>query len=187
MELLQLDQQELTEILNTNPAYGPLQKEKGGTSQGFTLAVKTYAEIRKAYMHMKLFYPDAEHIICAYSIPGMEDYYTQDSCDDGEHYAGQKLLDMMRRNDITSRVIFVVRYTDGTKLGPVRFDRILQAAQEAIKKAPFNKYAGVDQEVKSLFPPKRDRKAKESTRAKQREDEKETTQEHDQSVHQQID
>ena len=82
----------------------------------------------------------------------MEQHYAQDYCDNGENYAGSKMLYMMTHNKISSRVVFVTRHSDGTKLGPKRFEYILQAAQKAIVAAPYNKYTNQNQKVEVLSP-----------------------------------
>ena len=46
-------------------------------------------------MKMRLLYPEANHIICAYRIPGLERFYCEDYCDDGEISGGAELLRWM--------------------------------------------------------------------------------------------
>ena len=103
-------------------------------------------------MNLKLYFPEAQNIICAFNLPGSLKHYTQDYCDDKENYAGSKLLHMLKMNNVTSRVVFVVRYSNGTKLGPKRFEYILKAAKQAIEVSPFNKFVNEKQVITDIFP-----------------------------------
>lgn len=55
------------------------------------------------------------------------------SDDDDEKYAGKKLEKLLIEMDVTGSVV-VARWYGGILLGPVRFDHIVNVAQEAIKK-----------------------------------------------------
>ena len=72
--------------------------------------------------------------MCAYTL-NEEDpekkVYSQDFCDDGEIGAARHLLKLLHDCELKNRVIFVVRYC-GDKLGPSRFDQILEAAKRAL-------------------------------------------------------
>ena len=146
-DLLTLSQQELQEILDMKVSKGPIIKQNGNSFQAFSICTQSYDHIRKAYMHLKLYYPEAQHIICAYNIPGLQTHYTHGSCDDGEHYTGEKILKSMELNSITSRALFITRYTDGTKLRPKRFELIINAAQKVVEAHPFNSFVNKDQQM----------------------------------------
>ena len=75
----------------------------------------------------------ATHIIYAYRIDTggkiFEHYH-----DDGEYGAGQKLLSLLRENDVKNEMIAVARWHNGPNIGPARFTCILKAANSVIKK-----------------------------------------------------
>ena len=66
---------------------------------------------------MRLCYPTARHIICAYNLPGEKHHRYKGYCDDGEHGAGAKILQYLLDNNLLCRVIFVTRIYSGVKLG----------------------------------------------------------------------
>ena len=105
---------------------------------GYTMAVDSLQAIQEAYIKMRLCNPKARHIICAYIIPGQEDHIYKGSCDDGEHGAGETLLNYMLEHDLTCRVIFITRIYSGKKIGKDRFTMILQAANSCMQTYPRN-------------------------------------------------
>ena len=81
-------------------------------------------------------YGEARHVIAAYSIPGDVNHLCEDYCDDGEHNAGHVLLKWMKQQKMTAKVMFVVRFYGGKKLGPSRFQCIIDAAKKAVQVDP---------------------------------------------------
>ena len=87
--------------------------------------------------------------MCAYVIKDKEEeaYDQVGSCDDGEHAAGDKLLQILTENRIEFRAVYVVWYYSGNKIGSSRFDCICEAAECAIKVNPYNCVTKESQEV----------------------------------------
>ena len=89
------------------------------------------------YLKLRLTYPQARHIICAYNLKNedqqQKNLYNSDYCDDGEIGAGRHLLKILHECDLTNRAVFVVRKC-GEKLGPNRFIKITNAAKRALRK-----------------------------------------------------
>ena len=156
-DFTKLSIEDLDRIMALKIKPGPVIRVDGGSLQGHILAVQNHQQIRDAFMNMKLNFPDANHVICAYLIPGIQTYYNRDSCDDGENMAGSKILEMMDYYQITSRVVFVVRYSNGTKLGQKRFEHILNTAKGAINAHPNNPYCEQKQGVQNIDFPKKKR------------------------------
>ena len=79
--------------------------------------VTTVEDAKDYITYIKLLHPDATHHVSAYTIGKTGEY--GHSSDDGEPSgtAGLPVLDVFRKNDITTFVCIVVRYFGGIKLG----------------------------------------------------------------------
>ena len=97
MDILDLKTSKLQEILKIPVCKGPEIVEQENGFIGFTYAVDNIDTINDCYLKMRLCYPKARHIICAYIVEteGEEQHHCQNCCDDGEHGAGNKLLEYM--------------------------------------------------------------------------------------------
>ena len=147
VNFLTLTEEELDQIMKIKTPQGQRVVADGNAMIGFSCPVSTHAEINQAHTKVKLKYPQAKHIVCTYQIPGTEPYYNANYCDDGDIGIGRRILDLMDRNKITSRVNFVARYSDGTKLGGKRFQMYLDAAKNAIEALPYNWLTQTNQQV----------------------------------------
>ena len=144
-ELVDIPLDKLDHILHLKVTKSGEITQKASRFIGFSAVVANHEEVRQYYMKMKLNYPTARHIVCAYSVPGNETYYTQDFCDDGEPGAGRRLLDILVQSNIDCRAVFVARYYGGIKMGLDRFECYEQAAQAALMKGPYNHILGIKQ------------------------------------------
>ena len=146
-ELIDISPQRLTAILSKPLHKGDSVSQNGNTFTTFTAAVKSHQQIREFYIKMKLSYPTAKHIVCAYMIPGAEPHYDMDYCDDGDHGAGQQVLKLMKESKLEARVLFVVRASNGTKLGTDRHECYVQSAKSAMLKHPFSSILKIHQKL----------------------------------------
>ena len=73
----------------------------------------------------------ATHNMYAYRIKN-KDIIVENCCDDGEFGAGKRLLNLMRQQNCTNKMIMVTRWYGGRHIGPKRFECILRAASDAI-------------------------------------------------------
>ena len=105
---------------------------------GYTAVIGSIQNVNIAYIKVRRLHPGARHVMCGFRIPGREHHILQDFEDDSEHGGGALILDLLCASEIQNRVIFVVRYYDGTHEGPARFDAIAQAAKSAVTHAPYN-------------------------------------------------
>ena len=137
-DFLNLSMEEFDAVMAIKTPQGRRIVEGKNVMLGFSTPAQTHAEINRAYIKLKLKFPQAASITCSYQIPGIEKYYCSDYCDDGEYGAARKILEQMVKSKITSRAIFVVRYSDGSKLGPRRFPMYIEAATSAIEATPYN-------------------------------------------------
>ena len=137
-DIVDTDPQQLTKILEMRlQQEGKIIKE-GSIFEGYTASVSSHAEIRSLYIKAKLMKPGARHIVCAFMLPGKEEHFLQDFCDDEEHGAGRILLDYLKQNSLQNRVVFVARKYGGIRMGPDRFECYKQAAELAIKANLWN-------------------------------------------------
>ena len=143
-DFLQLNDQDLKDIMSTKIQVGKQITQTASTFTGYAINATTHKQIRKAYIRMKLAFPQARHIMCAYIIPGTAEYYAENSCDDGEYAGGQAILDLLKEEGYKNCAVFVVRYYGGIKLGRQRFDIIKQDALYVLQKLE-----GVIKEVKN--------------------------------------
>ena len=60
-----------------------------------------------------------------YNLPGLDDHFSKDYCDDNADGAGERILRMMKKNDFEYRVVFVVCHSTDSK-GVRRFTHILE-------------------------------------------------------------
>lgn len=61
----------------------------------------------------------------------------QGSSDCGEAGAGQRLLTLLERSNLTNIIVIVTRWYGGTALGPARFRHISSTAVESLRKGEF--------------------------------------------------
>ena len=76
----------------------------------------------------------ATHNILAYRIVNSDGSVLEDCDDDGEQFAGNKLLTFIRNLDVKNAAVVVSRWFGGILLGPVRFDHITTSAKNALEK-----------------------------------------------------
>ena len=93
--------------------------------------VRNFDDIRCGYIKARREFPNSLHIVCAFNLPGSH-VSTKDFFDCGEPGAGRVLLELLTKNNITHREIFVAKLYGGEKLGPGRFDSYRKAAISAI-------------------------------------------------------
>ena len=110
---------------------------------GYSAAVKSLKEVNLAYGKVRAMHMDARHVICACRIASRSFHTHQDYNDDDEHNAGQFLLQLLESSEIMNRVVFVVRYYDGTHIGQRRYRAIRDAAASAVDKSARNEITGL--------------------------------------------
>ena len=76
-EVLKMDLQDLREALSVKIGQSDQINEQGSAFLGFTISAKSFEEIRKAYIKLKIVHAGARHIVCAYSIPGTDRHHTK--------------------------------------------------------------------------------------------------------------
>ena len=145
-EMIDIDPERLTNIMADKLGAGDEMHEAGNTFQAFTRSISTLQQVRDAYIKMKLCFPTARHIVCAYVLDTKSPTHN-DFVDDDEAGAGRAILTMMRQQNLTNRVIFCNRFCGDTKLNSNRFECYVQAAKSAIMKNGFNTILKIHQKI----------------------------------------
>ena len=147
-KVLAMPMEKLNKIMSMPALCGDtVQVGEGNFFTGYIMDTVCFEEIRDAYMKIRLNHADARHIVCAWSVPGVDNVYCEDGCDDEDYGASRIILNMMREHQITHRVIYVVRVC-GNKLNSERFPSYLKAAMSVVNKYPVNAKTGTSQRVK---------------------------------------
>lgn len=111
---------------------GPPEQHESSKFCGYAAEAYSTDKVQKLYEAMCLRVPDATHIMCAYRFPGLDLTESQGFIDNGEHGAGRLLLNLLQKNKIQNKVVFVTRHYGGQHIGPKRFQLIEKAASAAI-------------------------------------------------------
>ena len=140
-QILQADEKEIIEWRKWKCVEGREIRKYNCTFRGYTRAVSTHQEIRNAYCLLKMVHGSARHIVCIYRLPGVlptDEGYE----DDGEFFAGRKLLRLMENAQIQNRVFFVVRYYRGCHIGKARYQGYREAIEAALLGDSANQVTG---------------------------------------------
>ena len=149
-KILKYEPQKVEEILKMKIPCGETFEMLGSTFLAHVWEANNFEQINDAYMNLRMKYPQAKHITCAYRIAGMPRCYHEDYCDDKESGGGNYLLKLMKTNSISSTAVFVVRHHKGPKLGNARFELMYKAVESAVKEHPYNKYVNANQSIEPL-------------------------------------
>ena len=144
-KILTCTDEELDNVCAIELIPGEKTFQEGGSFIAFALAIKSHKEIDQAYMKLRLLFPQAKHISCAYIIPGLPKCYYEDYCDDNEINSGVYLLEILRRSKLSHVVTFMVRIQEGPKIGEIRYSLMEQAVKNAFMVNPMNKYTNKKQ------------------------------------------
>ena len=147
VKILTYSPEKLKQVCEMKIDKGIVIEHEGSSFVGYSLPTNSYQNINDAYMNLRLKFPQAPSIVCAYIIPGLPRCIHEDFCDDKEHGAGRLLLKTLQENHILNTAVFVVRDQMRGKIGPIRFQLILDAARSAVNVNPYNKYTNGNQYI----------------------------------------
>ena len=86
-------------------------KEKGSFFTSYAVEVSSFAGVHRAYRRIKLYHPDADHIISASRTPSFNGGH-----DDREYGASLWLQKMLEDRNETNKAVFVARVFAGSKM-----------------------------------------------------------------------
>ena len=116
-------------------------KIRGSVFKVFSYKIESLKDFKILMNDKEESFPDASHICYAYrycNINQLDLFYNPEvieySSDDGEPSgtAGKPILNTLRNKNIVNRVIFVVRYFGGTKLGIVGLIEAYKSSSELV-------------------------------------------------------
>lgn len=108
-------------------------REGGSKFTGYSCAVNSINDVRRAYARIKLLCADADDVMMAYSIDDGFGKQEVDYYDDREVGGGYRCWDAIRFHDEPNVAVFVARHFDGVHIGPIRFKKIWKAASLALQ------------------------------------------------------
>ena len=138
-DFIKLKEDEILAILDQDIKRGVSVTEQSSTFTGYICDANNFEDVNRAYEYVRYVNMKSRHIICACKIPGENVLETEEFEDDNEHGAGQILLDYIYKAKLRNCAIFVVRDYDGQHIGPIRFERMIEAAKSAVNQKPFNR------------------------------------------------
>ena len=125
-------------------------KIKGSLFKSYTYQVENFKQIKNNLNNLKIKYPDASHICYGYRIYDLNqvDLFFNPSIiefgkDDGEPSgtAGRQIINVLKQRDIVNRVVFIIRYFGGVKLGiPGLIDAYKSSSELVLKKINLQKW-----------------------------------------------
>ena len=119
---------------------GAMKVVNGSTFYAYLAETKTIDEIKAAYEIIKNEHISSTHVVCGYRLFNRKFYNYQDYSDDGEHFAGKTLLNVLKEMKVWNLSVFVVRYHEGPNLGKARFKIYEDMAKDVLAslKKPLN-------------------------------------------------
>ena len=95
-QILSMSQEEIEDLLSIKMDVSDELHEQDSVFVAYTFPAGNYDEISHAYLKLKLIYPDARHITCAYLLPGVDTYHCRDYYDNEEHGMGENAFEDVR-------------------------------------------------------------------------------------------
>ena len=132
-DVLTLEPSELEEIHSIRTHQTEVREERGSEFICRYQKVKSVADVQKGLAKMKIKFGDAAHTVAAYRLESPKGPFNQGFQNDGEFGAGWRMLQELKDKGDTNIAVFVARFTDGTKMGPRRFDVYKEMVQKAVK------------------------------------------------------
>ena len=128
----------LTRQLAVELAIGDEVRKENQVFVGYAACVKTMEDVNAGYAKVVSLCPQARHVLGACLIPGRDFHVLADFHDDDEHGIGAELLNILEGSDLINRAVYIARFYDGTHIGPLRVEAILEAAHLALLSGTYN-------------------------------------------------
>ena len=128
-EIMNLTQREFDQMDQLQLASSETLKDKNSLFTGYAVKVHSLTEVRRAFCRIKLFHPEADHIISAYIARDSTNRH-----DDREFGARLRLQQMLFSRNDTNIVLFVAHSFGGQMLGPKQFLHIENVAKGALNR-----------------------------------------------------
>ncbi|CAG8445030.1 4319_t:CDS:2 [Scutellospora calospora] len=99
--------------------------------------VETKQEVDNFLSYIKSEEKNATHNVLAFRLESSDGTIVEESDDDGEKYAGERILNLLKTLDAKNVAVIVTRWFGGISLGPVRFEHIIKCTREVLDQGPF--------------------------------------------------
>ena len=136
IDVLTLQPEELNEIHEVRTCQVETHEEKGSEFICHLQKVKSVRDVQQGLAKMKIKYGDAAHTVVSYRLDNPQGPFKQGFQEDGEFGAGWRMLEEMQNmgDSNNNLAIYVARYSDGSKMGPRRFEVYKDMVKKACKK-----------------------------------------------------
>ena len=152
-DILDLNDSELKDILDTEIQSGPKIQQNNSEFKSYSICASNQEMVQKAYTKLRWVHAAARHIVCAFNLPQEDSTFNKSGfCDDGEHGAGRRMLQILKENSIGDRAVFVVQYYGHIKMGTDRFECYEQAVKGVIQRFPENTVSNTIQMISDAAP-----------------------------------
>ena len=114
--------------------HGPQMNESGSTFQAHCADIDKVDDVNQIMANLlkNKALATATHNIFAYRV-GKSLSPREGMNDDGEHGGARKILETMRANDVTNKIVIVTRWYGGTHIGKKRFEAIENCCKDILK------------------------------------------------------
>ncbi|KAF0442096.1 DNA repair protein rad10 [Gigaspora margarita] len=126
-----------TESTPTNIYHSSRIKDRRSIFVAHAKRVETKQEVDSFLNHIKIEEKNATHNVLAFRLESSDGTIIEESDDDGEKHAGERVLNLLKTLDAKNVAVIVTRWFGGISLGPVRFEHIVKCAREVLDQGPF--------------------------------------------------
>ena len=133
-DILTLEPKELDALQHLKTYEAGRHKESGSEFICCFQRVSSVNDVQQGLARMKIKHGDATHIVTAYKLQHADGPFRQGFQDNKESGAGWKMLTELKDKDQDNIAVFIARFSDGSKMGPRRFDVYKDLTRKAVKK-----------------------------------------------------
>ncbi|CAG8661680.1 8499_t:CDS:2, partial [Acaulospora morrowiae] len=112
-------------------------KDRNSVFVAHAISISTKKNVENFKNILELEEKNATNYILAFRMENVDGTLVEESDDDGERYAGERLLNLLKTLDVKNVAVIVTRWFGGVLLGPVRFEHILKCAREVLDHGAF--------------------------------------------------
>ena len=137
-ELVLMTDEELQRVMQVKITQGPSISKQNSKFLCYTMPANNFQDVEVGYMKTKMDHPGARHVAAVWILPGIQKQEVEDYQEDDEFGLGKIILQRLKKSEVMSRAVFLVRYYGGQKMGADRFECYIRAMELALERAPEN-------------------------------------------------
>ncbi|CAG8463290.1 9702_t:CDS:2 [Cetraspora pellucida] len=122
---------------STNVFHSSRIKDRRSIFVAHAKRVETKQEVNNFLSKIRFEEKNATHNVLAFRLEYSDGTIIEESDDDGEKYAGERVLNLLKTLNAKNVAVIITRWFGGISLGPVRFEHIVKCAREVLDKGPF--------------------------------------------------